>query len=128
MNHLLLDSHILLWLVEPGTKRLPARAKALINGAASVHFSIVSLWEIAIKAAKRQFVIDLDILSAAIDQSALRELPVKRQHIRTLRTLGFHHHDPFDRMLVAQALTEPLHLLTSDEKLGLYSSDLVVLV
>jgi PIN domain nuclease of toxin-antitoxin system len=127
VNHLLLDSHILLWLVEPGTKRLPARAKALITNAASVHFSIVSLWEIAIKAAKRQFVIDLDILSAAVDQAALRELPVKRQHIRTLRTLSFHHHDPFDRMLVAQAITEPLHLLTSDEKLRLYS-DLVVLV
>jgi PIN domain nuclease of toxin-antitoxin system len=124
---LLLDSHILLWLVEPGTKRLPAQAKALINGAASVHFSIVSLWEIAIKAAKRQFVIDLDILSAAIDQAALRELPVKTQHIRTLRTLSFRHHDPFDRMLVAQAPTEPLHLLTSDEKLTRYS-DLVVLV
>jgi PIN domain nuclease of toxin-antitoxin system len=127
MNHLLLDSHILLWLVEPGTKRLPRRAKALIDDAASVHFSIVSLWEIAIKAAKRKFVIDLDILSAAVDQAALRELPVKRQHIRTLRTLSFLHHDPFDRMLIAQAITEPLHLLTSDKMLQPHS-DLVVLV
>ena len=127
MNHLLLDSHILLWLVEPGTKRLPARAKALITDAASVHFSIVSFWEIAIKAAKGQFDINLDILSTAVDQAALRELPVKRQHIQTLRTFSFHHRDPFDRMLVAQAVTEPLHLLTSDEKLKPYS-DLVVLV
>ncbi|HLK79883.1 MAG TPA: type II toxin-antitoxin system VapC family toxin [Xanthobacteraceae bacterium] len=127
MNHLLLDSHILLWLVEPGTKQLPARAKALISDAASVHFSIGSLWEIAIKAAKRQFVIGLDILSAAIDQARLLELTVKRRHIRMLHTLGLRHHDPFDRMLVAQALTEPLHLLTSNEKLGLYS-DLVVLI
>jgi PIN domain nuclease of toxin-antitoxin system len=127
MNHLLLDSHILLWLVEPGTKRLPARAKALITDATSVHFSIVSFWEIAIKAAKGQFDIDLDILSTAADQAALRELPLKRQHIQTLRTLSFHHRDPFDRMLVAQAITEPLHLLTSDEKLKPYS-DLVVLV
>jgi PIN domain nuclease of toxin-antitoxin system len=117
----------LLWLVEPGTKLLPARAKTLITEAASVHFSIVSFWEIAIKAAKRKLAIDLDILSAAVDQAALRELPIKRQHIRTLRTLSFHHHDPFDRMLVAQAVTEPLHLLTSDEKLKPYS-DLVVLV
>ncbi len=117
MNHLLLDTHILLWLVEPGARQLSARAKALIAGATSVHFSIVSFWEIAIKAAKRQLVIDLDILSAAVDEAALRELPVKRQHIRTLRTLSFHHHDPFDRMLVAhaQAVTEPLHLLTSDD-------------
>jgi PIN domain nuclease of toxin-antitoxin system len=127
MNHLLLDSRILLWHVEPGAKRLPARAKGIITDAESVHFSIVSLWEIAIKAAKGQLDIDLDILSAAVDQAALRELPIKRQHIQTLRTFSFHHRDPFDRMLVAQAVTEPLHLLTSDEKLKPYS-DLVVLV
>ena len=80
MNHLLLDSHILLWLVEPGMKRLPPRAKALIIDVKSVHFSVVSLWEIAIKAAKGQFNIDLDILDAAVDQASLRELPIKRQH------------------------------------------------
>jgi PIN domain nuclease of toxin-antitoxin system len=121
MSHLLLDSHILLWLVEPGSKRLPARAKALITDAASVHFSIVSFWEIAIKAAKGSLDIDLDLLSAAVDQAALRELPVKRQHIKTLHTFTFHHRDPFDRMLVAQAVTEPLHLLTADRALAAYS-------
>lgn len=127
MNHLLLDSHILLWLVEPGSKRLPARARSLIAAASTVHFSIVSFWEIAIKAAKGHLDIDLDILSAAVDQAALRELPVKRQHITTLRTFTLHHRDPFDRMLIAQAIAEPLHFLTSDEKLEV-CSDLVVLV
>ena len=127
MSRLLLDSHVLLWLVEPESKRLPTRAKTLITDAAIVYFSIVSFWEIAIKAAKGHLDIDLDILSAALDRAALRELPVKRQHIKTLRTFSFHHRDPFDRMLVAQAVTEPLHLLTSDEKLKPYS-DLVVLV
>jgi PIN domain nuclease of toxin-antitoxin system len=127
MNHLLLDSHILLWLVEPGSKRLPARAKALITDAVSVHFSIVSFWEIAIKAAKGNLDIDLALLSAAVDQAALRELPVKRQHIKTLHTFIFHHRDPFDRMLVAQAVTEPLHLLTADKALAAYS-DLVTVV
>jgi len=127
MNHVLLDSHILLWLVEPGTKRLSVRAKGIITDAENVHFSIASLWEIAIKAAKGQLDIDLGILSAALDQAALQELPIKRQHIQMLRTLSFYHRDPFDRMLVAQAITEPLHLLTSDEKLQPYS-DLVVLV
>jgi PIN domain nuclease of toxin-antitoxin system len=127
MSHLLLDSHILLWLVEPGSKRLPARAKALITDAASVHFSIVSFWEIATKAAKGSLDIDLDLLSAAVDQAALRELPVKRQHIETLRTFTFHHRNPFDRMLVAQAVTGPLHLLTTDKALAAYS-DLVTVV
>ena len=127
MSHILLDTHVLLWLVAPGTKQLPARAKEIITAAASVHFSIASLWEIAIKAAKGQLDIDLDILSAALDQASLRELPFRRQHIQTLRTLRVPHRDPFDRMLVAQAVTEPLHLLTSDEKLEPYSY-LVVLV
>lgn len=127
MSHLLLDSHILLWLVEPGSKRLPTRAKALITDAASVYFSIVSFWEIAIKSAKGNLDIDLDLLSAAVDQAALRELPVKRQHVRTLHTFTFHHRDPFDRMLIAQAVAEPLHLVTADKVLAAYS-DLVTVV
>jgi PIN domain nuclease of toxin-antitoxin system len=126
VNHLLLDSHMLLWLVEPGTRHLPARAKRIIDGAASVHYSIVSLWEIAIKAAKGHLGIDLDILIESLDQAALQELPVKREHIGMLRKLPFHHRDPFDRMLVAQAFAEPPHLLTSDEKLQPYG-DLVIL-
>jgi PIN domain nuclease of toxin-antitoxin system len=127
MNHLLLDSHILLWLVAPEAGHLTARTKQMISGAAAVYFSIVSLWEIAIKAAKGQLDIDLDLLLEALDAAGLRELPIKREHIQTLRGLPFHHRDPFDRMLVAQALTEPLHLLTSDAKLKPYGS-LMVLV
>jgi PIN domain nuclease of toxin-antitoxin system len=127
MNHLLLDSHILLWLVEPGSKRLPARARSLITEASSVHLSIVSFWEIAIKAAKGNLEVDLDILSAAFDQAGLQELPVTRQHIKTLRTFTFHHRDPFDRLLVAQAVAEPLHLITSNKQLAAYS-DLIILV
>jgi PIN domain nuclease of toxin-antitoxin system len=127
VNHLLLDSHILLWLVQPGTRHLPAPAKRIIAGATSVHYSIVSLWEIAIKAAKGHIGIDLDVLIESLDQAEIQELPVKREHVGMLRSLPFHHRDPFDRMLVAQALAEPLHLLTSDEKLKPYS-DLVILV
>jgi PIN domain nuclease of toxin-antitoxin system len=127
MNHVLLDSHILLWLVEPGSKRLSARAKDLISNAATVHFSIVSFWEIGIKAAKGNMDVDLRLLSTAVDQAALHELPLKRQHIQTLSRFAVHHRDPFDRMLIAQAVTEPLHLLTVDKALAAYS-DLVTLV
>ena len=94
----------------------------MITGAARVYFSIVSLWEIAIKAAKGQLDIDFDLLLEAVDAAGLRELPVKREHVQTLRGLPFHHRDPFDRMLVAPALAEPLHLLTSDEKLRPYGT------
>lgn len=125
--HLLLDSHIMLWIVAPGSRQLSARAKRIVTEAASVQFSLVSLWELAIKAAKGQLDIDLDRLLSALDEARLQELPLRRQHNQTLRTLPAHHRDPFDRMLVAQAVAEPLHLLTCDEKLKPYS-DLVILV
>jgi antitoxin (DNA-binding transcriptional repressor) of toxin-antitoxin stability system len=72
INHLLLDSHLLLWLIEPGTRHLPSRAKRIIAGAASVHYSIVSLWEIAVKAAKGDIGIDLDVLIESPDQADSR--------------------------------------------------------
>jgi PIN domain nuclease of toxin-antitoxin system len=127
LNHLLLDSHILLWFVEPGTGHLSAKTRRMITSAATVHVSIVSLWEIAIKAAKGQIGVDLNLLFESIDAAGLRELSMKREHIQMLRGLPFHHRDPFDRMLVAQAIAEPLNLLTSDETLKPYS-DLVILV
>jgi PIN domain nuclease of toxin-antitoxin system len=127
LNHLLLDSHILLWLIEPGTGHLTAKTRDMVASANNAYVSIVSVWEIAIKAAKGQIGIDLSLLFAAIDAAGLRELPLKREHIQILRGLSFHHRDPFDRMLIAQAIAEPLHLLTRDEKLKPYS-DLVVLV
>jgi PIN domain nuclease of toxin-antitoxin system len=127
MNRLLLDSHVLLWLIEPGTRHLTTKAKDILISADDVYFSIVSMWEIAIKEAKGRLDIDFDRLIAALDEAGLHELPVRREHIRTLRALPFHHRDPFDRMLVAQAISEPLHLLTADEKLEAYG-DLVVLL
>jgi PIN domain nuclease of toxin-antitoxin system len=61
---------------------LPAPAKRIIASATSVHYSIVSLWEIAIKAAKGQIGIDLDLLIESLDQAEIQELPVKREHVQ----------------------------------------------
>lgn len=77
--HLLLDSHIMLWIVAPGSRQLSARAKRIVTEAASVQFSLVSLWELAIKAAKGQLDIDLDRLLSALDEAGLQELPLRRQ-------------------------------------------------
>jgi PIN domain nuclease of toxin-antitoxin system len=127
MNRLLLDTHILLWLLEPGAARLPTEARQLIARANDAYVSIVSLWEIAIKLAKGHLDLDLDLLIEAIDAAGLSEVAVEREHVRVLRALPQHHRDPFDRMLVAQAAVEPFHLITSDEKLVPYG-DFVVLV
>ena len=123
---LLLDTHILLWLMQDAPQLGPA-ARRLIDQAESVHVSSVSLWEIAIKRSLGKLRLNPDALDDHLAASAVQPLAVSWAHARQLRALPAHHGDPFDRMLVAQAMSEPLHLLTHDAALALYS-ELVILV
>jgi len=121
---ILLDTHILLWaLAEPA--KLPARARALLEDETNgVLFSAVSIWEIAIKAQQSgrvDFPVSPDGIAAAAGQTGFIELPVCAKHAAAVRFLPLHHRDPFDRLLVAQAITEPARLLTVDAALGCYS-------
>jgi PIN domain nuclease of toxin-antitoxin system len=123
---LLLDTHIVLW-VTMSSPRLPVEARRLIAQADAVFVSPASVWEIAIKAAVRKFDADVEVVVAGLLQAGFDELPISWQHSRLVRELPLHHRDPFDRMLIAQAVAEPLHLLTSDRLLTRYGP-LVVLV
>lgn len=123
---LLLDTHILLWLMQDAPQLSPA-ARRLIDQAESVHVSSVSLWEVAIKRSLGKLRLNPDALDDHLAASAVQPLAVSWAHARQLRALPAHHGDPFDRMLVAQAMSEPLHLLTHDAALALYS-ELVILV
>ena len=123
---LLLDTHILLWLMQDAPQLTPA-ARRLIEAAQSVHVSSVSLWEVAIKRSLGKLRLDPNALDDHLEASAVRPLAVSWAHARQLRALPAHHGDPFDRMLVAQAMSEPLHLLTHDAALAPYS-ELVILV
>ena len=123
---LLLDTHILLWLMQDAPQLSPA-ARRLIEQAESVHVSSVSLWEVAIKRGLGKLRLDPEVLDAHLSVSAVQALGVTWVHARQLRALPAHHGDPFDRMLVAQAMSEPLHLLTHDAALAPYS-ELVILV
>ena len=89
--------------------------------------SAASLWEIAIKARLGKIEADVDELAAAITLSGFAELPVRAAHAAGVSRLEMHHSDPVDRLLVAQAIAEPLRLLTADAVLVQYSG-LVVLV
>ncbi len=118
----LLDTHVLLWSVA-SSRRLSKRARALIEDPGNeVFYSAASLWEIAIKAALRRsdFQVDLEMLHTALPETGLTELPIRAVHTVALLRLPEVHRDPFDRMLVAQAVTEPLVLLTNDEILARY--------
>jgi PIN domain nuclease of toxin-antitoxin system len=126
----LLDTHVLLWaLAEPG--RIPAGAREWIESSEhQVFFSAASIWEIAIKV--RLGRLDLSLSPGEVTAAAVRtgfeELPVRASHAAATATLPMHHTDPFDRLLVAQALHEPARLLTADLGLRRYSDLVEVLV
>jgi PIN domain nuclease of toxin-antitoxin system len=119
---LLLDTHLLLWAAAD-SRRLPAEARRLLEEPThEVHYSAASLWEIATKLGlrRRDFHVDLPRLRAALPQMGLLELPVTGAHAERLLELPPVHKDPFDRLLVAQSLAEPLILLTNDRVLAGY--------
>ena len=122
---LLLDTHIFLWAVA-GNPLLKAATRRYIESADEVYVSAASLWEVAIKARLGKIDADPDELAAAIEPSGFIELPVRSTHAAGVARLAMHHNDPFDRLLVAQAIAEPLTLLTADTMLTQYS-ELVVL-
>ena len=122
----LLDTHILVWLVGDSPS-LSVVARSLLKGAQELQVSSISLWEIAIKASLGKMRVDQARLDAEIEQIGARPLAVTAAHARAVRALPLIHNDPFDRMLVAQAMSEPLHFMTHDAALRAYS-DLVVVV
>ncbi|HMN76426.1 MAG TPA: type II toxin-antitoxin system VapC family toxin [Burkholderiaceae bacterium] len=117
---LLLDTHILLWILQ-GASELPREARRLIEAAAEVHVSSVSLWEASIKVRLGKLKVDMERLESVLRQSTFLPLHVTWAHATALRQLPLLHRDPFDRMLVAQAVSEPMHLITHDAALARYS-------
>ena len=117
---LLLDTHIFLWAVVSSAS-LKASARQTIASADAVYVSSASIWEIAIKSRLGKIAADPDALAASIDASGFIELPVQAKHAAATARLPALHRDPFDRLLIAQAMTEPLRLLTADSTLVPYS-------
>ena len=123
---LLLDTHVFLWSVS-GSRKLHARARRTLQSASAVFVSAASIWEIAIKSRLGKLEADPGALVEAIEASGFLELPVTAQHAREVAGLPALHEDPFDRLLVAQAQSEQLLLLTAEERLGSYGSAVRVL-
>lgn len=116
---LLLDSHAALWMVaEP--ERLSARASdAVSSGSHVVYLSVVSIWELEAKAAKGKLPLP-SLLWNNLDAIGVLTLPVTRLHALAVSRLPLLHGDPFDRMLVAQAMLEGFTLVTKDQILPQY--------
>lgn len=120
---LLLDSHTLLWLLK-GTSELSQKARETISDADNEKLlSIGSLWEISIKVGKGRLELDRplsDFLAWVENHPRIRLLAIQSPHLLWLASLPAHHRDPFDRLLVAQALSERCTLVSRDGMLDAY--------
>ncbi|AZD55743.1 type II toxin-antitoxin system VapC family toxin [Pseudomonas chlororaphis subsp. aurantiaca] len=122
----LLDTHILLWTLSDDPK-LSAKARKLIESAAEVYISAASFWEMAIKVGLGKLDVDLEQIREYCLASGFIELAITSEHAIAVKDLEHHHRDPFDRLIVATAISEPMKLLTADPLVAKYSS-LAILV
>ena len=113
----LLDTHVFLWWVE-GDRALPAKARAaLANPENECLISMVSAWEIAIKTNLGKLKLALPVKRYIVENVAandFRMLAIEIAHVGRVETLARHHGDPFDRLLIAQALEEDIAVVTAD--------------
>lgn len=123
----LLDTHTFLWWLD-GSKHLGSQASDAISDRSNdVFLSLASVWELSIKISLRKLKLRkplADIVEGCGDQG-IRLLSIKPEHCFEVGRLGFHHRDPFDRLLVAQAICEGLTFLTRDEALKAYDVNIL---
>jgi len=117
---LLLDTHIMLWWATD-RRKISTRAASLISIADDVFVSSACVWELATKIRRGKLDLDLSMLVTSAASSNFLELPIRFRHAALVASLPPLHFDPFDRLLVAQAMCESLLLITVDKQLAPYS-------
>lgn len=123
---LLLDSHVLIWSISADSRLSANVIAAIQNDQNELFVSTASLWELSIKIAqgKLRLTSGFDSILQFMERWSIQILPIRLDHVKAAGQLPFHHGDPFDRMLVAQAQADRMRLISSDEKIGLYGVDL----
>lgn len=119
---LLLDTHLLLWALtdHPQIQALKPR---LLDEANECFFSVASLWEVAIKKSLGKLPVTAEAVRSGSLESGFQEIEISFAHVQALVGLPHHHRDPFDRLLVAQSIAEPIRLLTSDATVAQYGGN-----
>jgi PIN domain nuclease of toxin-antitoxin system len=121
---LLLDTHVFLWYITNDRRLSPDAANAVTEAANEVCLSVVSAWETLVKYQLGRLTLPSpadEYLQRRQEQHGIFSLPLERGAASRLLELPSHHHDPFDRMLVCQALHHDLTIVTSDEQIARYS-------
>lgn len=119
----LVDTHTFLWDLLSDHRSSRLAKQILKSDEHELFFSLVSLWEFAIKiktGKPNALGSSVAYLRAEMENYSMQLLPIRYEHILQLEALPAHHTNPFDRLLIAQAITESLPILTSDEKFSLY--------
>ena len=120
---LLLDTHTFLWFIA-GSSKLSDYAQQLIEDSSNERLlSIASLWEMSIKASIGKLRLELpftEIVTLHVKKNAIKLLHISPEHLENLRSLPFHHKDPFDRLIIAQGLTEKISILSKDKVFDKY--------
>lgn len=124
-ERLLLDTHALIWALAAPDELVPPARRALEEPSNTILVSPASLYEISLKVALGKLPQPAADLLSSIEAVGFAELPVRTAHASLAGRLPFHHRDPFDRLLIAQAMLEDLTVVTRDHQFGLY--DLPVL-
>jgi PIN domain nuclease of toxin-antitoxin system len=120
----ILDTHSFLWFLG-GDNQLSAKARKIIQSNKNLKYiSMATLWEIALKMSigKLRLDVPFQALLSEIDANGFEILSIEFVHIQELLNLDFHHRDPFDRIIIAQALTENMTIITKDETFKEYSA------
>jgi PIN domain nuclease of toxin-antitoxin system len=124
----LLDTHAFLWSITGDDRLSKTAEKTFLNPDNNLYFSAASFWEICIKMSLGKLSLKRGWFKTIQEEmriNAVQWLPVEMQHCVELTKLPFHHRDPFDRMLIAQALAEDLQLLSRDGRLSAYEIELI---
>ena len=124
MNNFLIDTQVFIWWMEENNK-LPNDVKAIIDDSQSnIFLSVVTPWEIVIKIKSGKLKVPKKFAEFITDD-IFKVLPIQINHVLTIGKLPLHHKDPFDRVLISQALVENLTLITSDAKIWKYKLKLI---
>jgi PIN domain nuclease of toxin-antitoxin system len=122
---ILIDTHAFLWFVN-GSSQLSTDAKSLLESEVDLLLSVASLWEIAIKTSLGKLTLPGvygQFIPQQILQNEIEVLPISLEHLTVIATLPFHHRDPFDRLLIAQAMVEQVSIVSIDAVFDSYSID-----
>jgi len=125
---LLLDTHALIWLISGDSKLSVSAKEAFLNQDNKLYFSKVSLWEITIKISLGKLVLAKHWLTAIEKEmisNGIQWLEIEIDHCKTLADLPFHHRDPFDRLLISQAISESMSIVSIDSEFSHYSLDII---